>query len=120
MGNLKQEGDAINVVAPNGEAIVFGEVYRIDGWTGIAMTTIASDATERGLALEVSNRIWYVTVPAGVAAARGALLYWSTGAGFKRGSTDLAAAAGVGPVAKVEEAKDGNNVVGLRVINSAS
>ena len=119
MGVLKTEGEAVDVVAPSGVALTFGELYRIDGWTGIAMRSVTTTDTERGLALEVSDRIWYVSMPSGVAAARGAPLYWSTGAGFKTGLTDLAAAAGTGPVAKVEEAVDANYVVAVRVLNLA-
>lgn len=119
MGWLKHEGDAVDVSAPAGEDLTKGELYRIDGWTGIAMSTVLHTDPELGLALEVSNRIWYVELPAGVTGARGDSLYWSAGAGFKAGSTDLVATGALGqqPCAIVEEAKDTNNIAAIRVLN---
>lgn len=122
MGNLKHEGDAIDVVSPQTVDITKGELYRVDGWNGIAMSTVLTTDPEAGLALEVSNRIWYIAVPAGLAAARGDVLYWSATEGFKVGGTDLVAAGtagALGPACKVEEAKDANNVAGVRVLNVA-
>lgn len=118
MGRLKHEGDAVDVTAPAATVITYGELYRIDGWTGIAMSNIASADTVRTLALEVSpSRIWYFSMPAGVAAVRGDLLNWSAGTGFKSGATDLViTGGGAGPVVKVEETKDANNVVAGRVM----
>jgi hypothetical protein len=120
LGQLKSDGNAVDVVAPGATAIVFGELYRIDGWTGFAMRSVGASDTDRKLALEVSpNRIWYVTMPAGVAAARGDMLNWSAGAGFKKATTDLVVTGGgVGPAAKVEEAKDASNVVAVRAIQT--
>lgn len=120
MGQLKHEGQAIDVVSPGGSVEIFkGELYRIDGWTGIAMSHVLPTDPELGFALEVSDRIWYIEMPAAVAAARGAVLYWSAGTGFKTGSTDLVATGAIGqfPCVIVEEAKDGNNIVGVRVLN---
>ena len=118
MGRLKHEGDAVDVTAPSGSAIVYGELYRIDGWTGFAMANIALTDTERKLALEVSpSRVWYFSVPSGIVAARGDLLNWTSGAGIKVGSTDLVATGTGGcPVVKVEEAKDANFVIAGRVM----
>lgn len=120
MGQLKHEGHAVDCVAPAGQEIFKGEVYRIDGWTGIAMSHVLPTDPELGFAMEVGLRIWYVALPAALAAARGDKLFWSTGAGFKRGSADLVAsgtAGATGPAVIVEEAKDGNNIAGVRVLN---
>ncbi len=116
MGQLKTDGKAIDVVAPAG-TINFGEVYRIDGWTGIALSAIAAGDTARGMALEVSERIWYVTVPAGVNGARGTLIYWTAGAGFKVGATDLTSTVTGGAVGKLEEARDGNGIAAVRLFS---
>lgn len=117
MGQLKHEGQAVDVVAPAGQEIFKGELYRIDGWTGVSMSHVLPTDPELGFALEVALRIWYIQVPAAVVANRGDVLYWTAGAGFKRGTTDLSATVAGAPVVKVEEAKDGNNIVGVRVLN---
>jgi hypothetical protein len=118
MGNMKHEGDAIDVVSPGGGVtITKGELYRIDGWNGIAMSTVLPTDPELGLALEVRRRVWYVKLPAATAAARGDVLYWTAGAGFKRGDTDLSATVAGAPACKVEEAKDANNIAGIVPLN---
>lgn len=121
MGRLKHEGDAVDVVAPAGVALTYGEIYRIDGWTGIAMANILVADTVRGLALEVSPaRVWYFAVPAGVAAARGDVLGWSAGTGFKAGATDLIIGGTFANAAvKVEETKDAGNVVAGRCLQNS-
>jgi hypothetical protein len=117
MGQLKSDGRAVDVTAPAG-TFSFGELYRIDGWTGICMDSIASGDTVRKMALEVSSeRIWYCVLPAGVTGARGDRLYWTAGAGLKSGATDLTGTVTGSTVAIVEEAKDGNNVAAIRVVN---
>jgi len=118
MGQLKSDGRAINVTFPAG-TINFGEVYRIDGWTGIAMKDVAAGDTIRTGAMEVaSERIWYVKVPAGVNGARGTMVYWTAGAGFKSGQTDLSSTVAGAPVAKIEEVRDGNGYAALRLLNT--
>jgi hypothetical protein len=118
MGQLKSDGKAVNVpVMPAGQ-YNFGEMFRINGWNGIVMKTINTADTNRAAAMEISSeRIWYFLIPAAVAAAQGAYLYWTAGAGTKRGDTDLSATVAGTPVLIVEEAKDGNNIVGARVLN---
>lgn len=118
MGNLKNDGKAINVPAVPAGQYNFGELFRINGWNGIMMKTVATADTVRAAAMEVSSeRVWYFTIPSAVAAAQGAYLYWTAGAGTKRGDTDLTATPTGTPVLIVEEAKDANNVVGARVLN---
>jgi hypothetical protein len=118
MGQLKTDGRAVNVpVVPAGQ-YNFGELFRINGWNGIAMKTVNTADTIRAMAIEVSSeRVWYFTIPAAVAAPQGAYLYWTAGAGTKRGDTDLSATVAGTPVLVVEEAKDGNNVIAARVLN---
>lgn len=121
MGQLKHDGRATlgGVTAPAG-VINFGDLYRINDWNGVALKTIGSGDTVRTLDLEIApDRIWYVKVPAGVNPAVGAPIYWTTGAGFKRGDTDLQVAAQGSPCGKVEEAKDANNYMAIRILNVA-
>jgi len=121
MGQLKTDGRAVDVTMPAG-IITFGDFYSVNGWNGIAMKALVAADTVRTMAMETSaERIWYVKIPAALAAARGAYLYWANGAGvFQRGDTDLVAApanAGDAPVALVEEAVDANDYCGIRVLN---
>jgi hypothetical protein len=118
MGQLKTDGRAADFVAPGGQSISFGELYRIDGWTLIAMKTIGASDTVRNFAGEIApDRIWYCTVPAAVSGARGTLVYWTAGAGFKRGTTDLTTTVTGSPVGKIEEARDTNGVAAIRLLN---
>jgi hypothetical protein len=120
MGQLKHDGRATQggFAAPAAQAIVKGDLYRINGWNGFAMKTIGASDTLRTLDLEISSeRIWYIKLPAALAPAIGDPLYWTTGAGFKRGDTDLAAAVVGAPVAKVEEVKDANGYCAVRALN---
>src|SRR5262245_6239640 len=121
MGQKKTDGRAIDVQAPGATAIAFGELYRIDGWTGFAMSNVGASDTNRGFALEVAaDPIWYCTVPAAVNGARGTAVYWTAGAGFKKASTDLTTTATGGVVGLVEEARDGNGIAAIRVLNGAN
>lgn len=121
MGQKKTDGRAVDVAAPGATAMTFGELYRIDGWTGFAMKSVGASDTDRNLSLEVSaESIWYCQVAAAVSGARGTPVYWSAGAGFKKATTDLTTTdpgAGSEPVGKVEEARDGNGYAAIRVIN---
>jgi hypothetical protein len=118
MGQLKSDGRAINVTFPAG-VITFGDLYRIDGWTGVALEDFASGETPRAGALEIAaERIWYVKAPAAVNGARGTLVYWTAGAGFKRADTDLTSTVTGNPVGKIEEARDANGWVGIRLVNA--
>lgn len=120
MGQLKHDGRATQggFAAPAATDLPFGELFRINGWNGIAMTHIGATDTLRTLDLEISSeRIWYIKLPAGVTPAQGDVLYWSAGAGFKRGDTDLQAAVAGAPCCKVEEVKDANGYAAVRVLN---
>lgn len=119
MGHLYSDGKAIDVTAPAGD-YSFGDLYRIDLWSGIAMDTIAAADTERGMALEVSERIWKIKVPAGLTPTVGQYLYWTAGTGVKRGDTDLSATANGNPVCKVLTTKNANNYAAVKVFQDAA
>jgi hypothetical protein len=124
MGQKKTDGLAVDVSAPAATLIEFGELYRIDNWNGFAMDEITATEEARGLALDVSLSIFYVKVPSGLTAARGAILSWAgtDNGAYRTGQTHLVAygaATSVGPCAIVEEAKDANNYAGVRVLNGA-
>jgi hypothetical protein len=118
VGQLKSDGRATQggFTAPAG-IFTFGDLYRINGTNGIALKSIAAADTDRSLDLEISaERIWYVKVPA-ITANQGTYLYWTAGAGLKRGDTDLTATVTGSPVAFVEETKDANGYAAVRVLN---
>jgi hypothetical protein len=118
MGQKKSDGKATNVAPYPAGQYNFGEFFRINGWNGIAMKTVNTADTARNAAFQIDTEsIWYVTIPAAVTGAVGDYLYWTAGAGTKRGDTDLTATVTGTPVAKVEEAKDANNIAGIRILN---
>lgn len=119
MGQKKSDGKATTsgFTWPAG-IIVFGDLYRLNGWNGIALKNIASADTNRVAGMEYSSEhVWYVKLPVALNPALGDYLYWTAGAGFKRGDTDLAAAVVGAPVCKVEEVKDANHWCAVRVLN---
>jgi|SRR5262245_50344847 len=120
MGQLKSDGRATlgGFAAPGATALTFGDFYRLNQWNGIALKTVGASDTDRNLDFEISSeRIWYVKFPAALSPALGDVVYWTTGAGFKRGDTDLSATVAGSPAAKVEEVKDANGYAGIRVLN---
>lgn len=123
MGNKMTEGAAIDVVSPGGAVTILkGELYRVNKWNGFAMSTVLPTDPELGFALQVSQDIWWISIPAGVAAAAGDVLWWSAVEGFKAGPTDLViagTASAIGPACKVVVAKDANNIAAVRPLNIA-
>ncbi len=118
MGQLHSDGKAIDVTAPAG-TINFGDLYRIGDWNGIAMDSIASGDTARGMALEVSERLWLVKFPAALNPAVGAAVYWATPQGsFQVGETNLQAAVNGAPCAKIVVAKNAAGYAVVRVLNT--
>lgn len=124
MGRKITDGNAVDVTAPAATLIEKGEMYRIDGWTGFAMDQIDTTEVDRGFALEVTHSLWRCKVPAGTAAARGDFVQWTTGAGFKKASTDLSAIAApadgstpVLAVAKVEGVRNSDGYATLRLVH---
>lgn len=124
MGRKVTDGNAIDVSAPAATLIEFGELYRIDGWTGFAMDQIDTTEVDRAVALQVDHALFRCKVPAATAAARGDFVGWTTGAGFKKGSTDLSAIAapadGSTPVlacAKVEGVRNSDGYATLRLVH---
>lgn len=118
MGQFEKEGKAIQVTWPGSEIINFGDLYRVDGWNGVALEDFTASETPRVSAMEVATeRHWYIKTPAAVGTTRGVHLYWTAGAGFKRGDTALAEAVVGAPVAKVEEVRDAAGYTLVRILN---
>ena len=121
MGQLKGDGKASSGAtfsAPASTDMPFGDLFRNNGWNHICLTHIGTADTVRSYGAEFSaERIWYVKLPAALNPAVGDYLYWTAGAGFKRGDTDLTATVTGSPVCKVEEAKNANGYAAVRVLN---
>lgn len=106
MGNLRGDLKAVNVTVPAG-TFSHGDLYRINTFSGFLINDCAAAATDRARSLEIAmNRAWEVLLPGGLTPAVGDLLYWTAGAGVKRGDTDLAAAVVGPPIVKVVKAKN--------------
>jgi hypothetical protein len=119
MGQLNSDGVATDggFTFPAG-VYNFGDLYRLNNWNGICLANIAAADTVRSADMEISPaRTWWVLLPAGLNPAVGDPLYWTTGAGIKRGDTDLAAAVLGAPVCKVLKAKNANGYACVRVLN---
>ena len=120
MGQKKSDGKASvgGLTAPAGQAITFGDLYRVNNWNHIALANIgASDVLRSYGGQWDAESIWYVKLPAALNPAVGDPLYWTSGTGFKRGDTDLTATVAGPPTCKVEEAKNANGYAGVRVLN---
>jgi hypothetical protein len=118
MGQLKHDGKATQggMTWPAG-TFTFGDLYRLNGWNGIILKSIAAGDAVRSADMEISSeRVWYVKLPA-ITPTLGQYLYWTAGAGLKRGDTDLTLAVTGSPVAIVEEVKDAGGYAAVRVLN---
>ncbi len=118
MGNQGKysDGKSIRAVAPAGGAVA-GRLYRMDGWNGVCEVDTVAGA---GFALNVDpTSLFYIPMPAGVAGARGAVLYVPPATVGDATAALTATATGNVAAVKVEEAKDANNIVGVRLLNNA-
>jgi hypothetical protein len=124
MGQLKHDGRATleGVTWPAG-TINFGDLYRVSGWTGVALDNFLTGETPRIGAMEIApDRVWYVKLPVALAGAKGDYLAWTTAASatFQRGDTDLVLfvpATHRFPCAVVDETKDAGNYAAVRILN---
>lgn len=119
MGQLKHDGRATQggFTLPAGD-FPFGDLFRLNGWNGINLKAVVAADTVRSTEFEIApDRVWYVKFPAALNPAVGAYVYWTAGAGLKRGDTDLTATVTGTPVAIIEEAKNANGYAAVRVLN---
>lgn len=110
------DGKTINVVAPAG-GVVAGRLYRVDGWNGVPEVNAAAGET---FAMNIDpTYTFYILAPVGFTGARGDIGYMPPASGGA-GATALTATATSNVAAvKVHTAKDGNNIVGVRLLNNA-
>lgn len=122
MGQLRSDGRATvgGITWPAAQAIVFGDLYRVNGWNGIALNNVGASDTVRVGDMEIApDRIWIVKLPAAVNPVKGDVLYWATAdnSTFQRGDTNLAASGSSAPACKVLKSKDANGYAEVRVLN---
>lgn len=109
------DGRAIHVTAPAG-GVVAGTLYRIDGWNGVAEVTAAAGAT---IALNIDpTYLFYVPSPAGFAGTIGLVGYVPPATAGSATSAITATSTANVPAVKVTKAKDGNGIMGVRVLNT--
>jgi predicted RecA/RadA family phage recombinase len=116
---FESDGKAVNVTLT--AAVVKGSVIVVEGWLGIAGET---GAIGEQIALICDDREYQFYVPAGLAVAKGAIVYIvvATVNGHYPDDTAYVAAAAAGAVAffKATAAKDANNMVpGIMLAHNA-
>lgn len=118
MGQKISDGKAFDAAAPAATVINDYDLFRINGWNGAAIGAKDAAQADRTLAFEMdTNAIYSIKVPAALNPAVGDALYWTAGAGFKRGDTDLAAAVVGAPCFKVLGTKNAAGYVQGRILN---
>jgi hypothetical protein len=123
MGRKVSDGKAFDAVAPAGQVINDGDLYRIGGWNGSAIGQKDGVQTDRALSFEMDTAaIYSVLVPAALNPVVGTPLFWATNdqTTFQRGDTNLAASGGAGqqPCFRVLVAKNAANYVQGRIEQS--
>jgi hypothetical protein len=118
MGYRVSDGKGLAFTFPSGQVINDGDLYRINQWNFAVVGSMDASQLDRTRTGEVDPAaIWNVKVPAAVNPAVGDCLSWTTGAGFKRGDTDLQAAALGSPVIKVWATKNAAGYIQGRILN---
>jgi Uncharacterized conserved protein (DUF2190) len=107
---LESDGKAVNVTLT--ATVKKDQLVVVEGWCGIA----GSDGVSgEQIALSVDNREYQLTVPAGLAVTKGAIIYIAvasiTGHTIQDAGYVTAPAAGAVAAFKATSAKDANNVV---------
>jgi hypothetical protein len=123
MGRKVSDGKAFDAVAPAGQVINDGDLFRIGGWNGSAIGQKDGVQADRAMSFEDdTDAIYSILVPVALAPAVGALLYWTANdiTTFQRGDTHLVAAGAAGqlPCFKVLVAKNAANYVQGRISQS--
>lgn len=122
MGRRVGDGDAVKVTVPVSRDIIPGRWYLLDGYVGMAMERVITDAaTTSVVALEVANKEYEVgnnngaglnEINAADAFALGNDVYFETTTGlFRSVAHGAAAPANSVLVGRVTLAKDANNVI---------
>lgn len=117
---FESDGKAVNVTLDAGD-VAKGAVIYADGWLGLAGEDALSGET---LALIADDREYQFKVPAGLAVAKGAIVYITvaTVTGHYPDDEAYTTSAGAGKLAffKATAAKDSNNIVtGVMIAHNA-
>jgi predicted RecA/RadA family phage recombinase len=123
MGQKISDGKAFDAVAPAGQVINDGDLYRVGGWNGVAVGAKDAAQTDRTMSWEMDPAaIYSVLFPAALNPAVGARVYWATkdSTTFQRGDTNLQAGASATDTtgsAVVMVVKNAAGYAQVRVIN---
>ena len=124
MGRKVSDGKAFDAASPAGQIIYDYDLYRIDGWNGVAVGAKTAAQTDRTQAFECDPAaIYSVKVPS-IDPDVGEYLFWATNdkATFQRGDTHLVMAAtakaGQEPCFLVSATKNAKDEVQGRVLQS--
>lgn len=119
MGHKRDDGDAVDVTAPDATVINYGDLYRIGMITGFALSSKTAAQTDRGMALETNkNHVWKVAIHSSMTPAAGDLMYWDDATGFQAGDTaklTTVATSNGNPVVQVLEAKNAAGYAAVRL-----
>lgn len=118
MGHLIGDKKAVDIVVPAGD-FNHGDLYRISTFSGFLINDSLTAATDRARSLEIAlNRAWKIKMTAAISPAVGDLLYWTAGAGTKRGDTDLTATPTGAPIVKCCSTKNANGYVEVVLVDT--
>jgi hypothetical protein len=119
MGHLIGDKKAVDVVVPAGN-YPHGDLFRINNFTGFMLNDCLTAHTDRNRSLEIAlNRCWKVLTPV-IAPAVGDMLYWTAGAGTKRGDADLTVTPTGLAVAKVTHARNAAGYIGVILVDNSA
>jgi len=126
-GKKVSDGKAVDKTLSSTEVIEDHQLYRVGGWNGIAIGVKASTESPKTLAFEADPpAIYSFEVPAGISPAVGEFLFWTTNDAttFQVGKTHLvllaSSANGQQPCALVTKAKNADNHIQARVLQSGN
>ena len=114
MGHKYSDGKTLSVAAAPAGGLVAGRGYRVNNWNGVAELDAAANAASYLTIDPVA--VFYIKIPAAVPAAQGDTLFMPPAGGAAEAVATNAAAGNVAAF-KVHEAKDANNIVGVRILN---
>lgn len=128
MGRKASDGKSQYRTVPGGSAVVDNELYRIDGWNGLSIGSVATGDTDRTIEFEADvNAVYEFHVPSGVNPAAGDFLYWNDPTTFQYGLSHLRTTPiglGEAPAVFVTKARvadvDGAYVIQGRILNGVT
>lgn len=117
MGRLKTQGESVKVTVPVSTVVVGGNVYRFQGFTGMAFSSLTTDATDTGeVVLDLSLSEFETSqINTADAFAKGDIVYFEDATSLFRAVAEGGVVpAGTRRFGRVTVAKDASNVVHVK------